>query len=126
MLINNRSPSDMTIYKLAFQRLNERSDDVINKISNFVEGIRIASSNEKPRTPSSAHRSKTKSSPGKSECEPTGRSAAEEVIINAEHFKAQLQPPKGLLTESVIHKLISGLDEDDKFFNVTCHIDSSL
>ena len=48
-----KSPSDTTVYKPAFQ-VSDDSDRVINKISNFVEGIRIESAGS--RRPGDLHR----------------------------------------------------------------------
>ena len=63
------------------------------------------------------------------------RSAADTAIIEAERFKAQIQPGKGI---SFNNKPMSGVEleelrhlryldmEDDEFFHTTCHIDTSI
>ena len=53
-----KSPSDMTIYQPAFKRGNE-SNDLLNKISNFVENIRRDSGSSRRVTPTvTAHENK--------------------------------------------------------------------
>ena len=44
--------------------------------------------------------------------------------MDAEKYKVDLQPPKGKAFNW--EKFISNFDDDDKFFHVTCHIDSNL
>ena len=64
-----------------------------------------------------------------------GRSAAEEAILQAERYKAQIQQPchPGRLNQRLSPHEIDNLQykrylesDDDDFFHVTCHIDSNL
>ena len=59
----------------------------------------------------------------------TAREAAEKVIVNAEQFRAQIQPPKGKTNElnSELSRLLHNhMDDDNESFYVTCHIDGNL
>ena len=52
---------------------------------------------------------------------------AEQIIVGAEKFRAQIQPPKGkiLSEDHELLKMISNhFDDDDNFFHITCHLDS--
>ena len=54
------------------------------------------------------------------------REEEDEAILDAEHFKAKIQPPKGKLSYAEILKLHETDDNDDDFFHITCHVDESL
>ena len=54
----------------------------------------------------------------------SGKEIADNIIIDAERFKASVQPPKGRSLN--IQRLLEYMDDDDEFFHVTCHIDPSL
>ena len=63
--------------------------------------------------------------------QPRAKEAAENVILDAEQFQAQIQQPRGgclniIQTHVDANHFASGLDDDDQFFHVTCHIKSSL
>ena len=59
---------------------------------------------------------------------------AEQIVLDAEKFKASLQPPRGEppllntspsgITNEVYLKRL--FDNDNEFFHVTCHVDSNL
>ena len=52
---------------------------------------------------------------------------AENLIVEAEKFKASVAPPKGkYFTDSEMEQLARRFDNDDDFFHVTCHLDSNL
>ena len=65
------------------------------------------------------------------------RSAADQAILQAERFKAQIQPQSGMYNRN-INQNTCGFDrevlrhmryldcDDDEFFHTTCHIDESL
>ena len=44
--------------------------------------------------------------------------------MNAEQLKAKIQPPKGKVFD--FDKFLQSIDDDDKCFHVTCHIDDQL
>ena len=111
-------------------------DEIIDKISNFVEQVRIKTSGGWKRlspTPDRIQKSCNvqlqqqipPAEPGTSGAS-EGCAVADKIVINAEQFKAKLQPPKG---ESYVDfaKVVKALtDDDDEFFHVTCHIESGL
>ena len=104
-----KSPSDTTLYKPA---LSKRADkDMLNRISNFVENIRIetstANSSKDGMNGTPVRRTNVPQEiPAPREEEP--------VILQAEHIKANLSAPTG------------EIDNDDNFFHVACLIDSNL
>ena len=62
------------------------------------------------------------------------KEATDWVILDAEHFKANLVAPKGMqdlqnyLPDKIDNniELLRRLDDDDDFFNISCHIEESL
>ena len=48
-----------------------------------------------------------------------GRALAEQLILDAERFKASVQPPKG-------NYQVHNVEDDDEFFHLTCHLDGNL
>ena len=125
--ITAKSPSDTTLYKPGLNKESGTTpQDVINKISNFVEEIRIGTS--KQASPSNTtHRSdkaKSRVNEPSSSRRDEAKDNADEVVLNAEHLKEKIQPPKG---KSINYqKFIQSVDDDDEFFHVTCHIDDNL
>ena len=127
-----KSPSDTTIYAPALMRgKSNNTDEIIDKISDFVEGIQIQGRRDqgsvtpqgRPRTTDSAPRSDRSAVT-------QARDLAERTIVEAEKFKAQIAAPKGLeflfdkfKNERDIQRL---LDTDDEFFHVSCHIDEQV
>ena len=101
----NKSPSDTTIYRPALMKGVNESNDIINKISDFVEGIRIGGSRQD--TPGDKHYGTPRMDAGKSDSmkswdEPqpstlqnVSKDTADHILIDAEQYKAKLQPPKG-------------------------------
>ena len=79
-----------------------------------------------------------KKTPNKAKDDTGVMAAAEQVILNAEQYKANLHSPKGKIHEdgvsvanplgpSEVRKLLDRLqDDDDEFFHISCHIDSNL
>ena len=189
---NAKSPSDTTIYVPALARntmvggtptgflndhiRNATSPQVIDKISDFVEKIRlendIGSRSERGedrrqnRHSRSRSRSATPARRQNTTPEYTGhgnareasdhghrrerRSIADDIVIQAEKFKASIMPPKGNESDEqnnigineynadfsrnlqeMIHLLKQQKggdtqDTDDDFFHVTCHVDATL
>ena len=123
MVRSNRTklPSDTTLYKpaLAMGRNNSRSD-IINRISNFVEGIRIES---EAGDLSSWYKSPKCSTEMDQHARKKSDDKATRAIIQAEQFKAQLTPPPGAIQS--IQSVVDN-DNDDDFFHVSCHIDDAL
>ena len=118
-------PSDTTIYQPAFKKVNEKTHDAIQRISNFVDNIRLQ--DEIRSTPGHSQQKTSVQPKPKDTEEVTDRTAVEKVVLDAERFRAQIQPPRGKqITDLDLARLLNYVDDDDEFFNVTCHIDSSL
>ena len=127
-----KSPSDTTLYTPALRR-NRRSLDAISKISNFVESMRLEEDDRGARTRVQDHVRPRKSEPGRNQHSSPrdrhdrdsrdrdrqslrpARELADQVIVEAERFKADLVPPRGRSNDFV--------DNDDEFFHITCHVD---
>ena len=136
-----KSPSESTVYALALlQNAGYEGDEtqVIDKISNFVEGIRFESSKKRrdstPHgTPKSnrtfgAARGSEREVPGTSGGSSGGsmREATGTLLLQAEKYKANLVAPKGMVPIDDNIRLLRNFDSDDDFFHVSCHIEESL
>ena len=131
-----KSPSDTTLYTRALNRAQGPGDDanqMINRISNFVENIRLES--ERGNTPqrrsgTSFHQRDT--ARAEAESEARAKAIADKILLEGEQNKADIAlPPKGNVEEPVIMAMNSfkaqpQQDADDDFFHVTCHIDTAL
>ena len=117
-----KSPSDTTLYTPALKKAKD-SNEMLNKITNFVESIRIESMGAAQVLPGRAP------PPVAAEGRPSlvaddhhpGTSTqdkTEQRIIQAEQFCANIVAPKG--------RNLMGDDNDDDFFHITCHIEQSL
>ena len=139
-----KSPSDTTLYTPALKKEME-TNNVIDRISDFVETIRIQdqharewpSTSRRQQPPDVNNINSQRPSPVQVE-----HDVAEQMILDAEHFKGNVTAPKGneLITQvEPIGGLYNGLphlppeiemlcrnDNDDDFFHITCHIDPSL
>ena len=107
-----KSPSDTTIYRPAYLA-NDESEKIINKISNFVEGIRIETNSSDKQREKDPHRvmrtppvqvistpkqSKTKEVVSdEREEDPDAKEIAENLVNGSNQYQATLQPPKGEL-----------------------------
>ena len=150
-----KSPSDTTLYTPTFRK-GVQENAIIDKISNFVESIRIEgqSSEQSARdrdrsmremhrmgrsrdTPPKEVRSRSRSKSGKhsrharkDKRDLTQRKnspdVADEFIVQAEQFRAQVTAPKGRFTLGPEIELLRQNDNDDDFFHITCHIELSL
>ena len=118
-----KSPSDTTLYKPAF-KVNTEGQAIIDKISNFVEGIRIESDHKRRSSPTVPPPSTPKQS--RADGLMTGKEAAEIAILDADQNKVKTKSPRGELSQTEFKQLIRSLDDDDEFFHITCHIDSAL
>ena len=146
-----KSPSDTTIYGPALNKritngrlgLGEvdNTESVINQISNFVEQMRRSSisSGRKDSTPRCVTTPVQEAGPSGRKPEPT---AAANIILDAERFKANVMPPTGngdsgnqLVLQQNPDGLFQGLteflrkmahNEDDEFFHITCHVGANL
>ena len=117
-----KSPSDTTIYRLGLNRESvKESNEIINRISNFVEDIRIGAS--KGGTPVDDHRKTRPIEPSTSHED--DKDLADKIVLDVERSKARIQPPKGR-SSLEFHKFMQNSDDDDEFFHVTCHIDKNL
>ena len=156
-----KSPSDSTLYTPALKKIHNDSETykLIEKISNFVESIRMESevgeSSLAPRrqremvTPERQrsitprrrlHLSDEEGedpepemfvggpSPNRESVPESPLQKAERIVRDAEKMKANLIAPKGMLPIKIDHniEMLRNLDNDDDFFHVSCHIDSSL
>ena len=125
-----KSPSDTTIYRPAFKKVNESANDVIVKISNFLDGMRIATQQTDKQSGNVGTKvtpTPKRSQKERAEQNPNARDEAEKVIIEAEQYRAGIQKPSSEAINLELAKLLNrSLDDDDEFLHVTCHIDGNL
>ena len=146
-----KSPSDTTTYSPGLRKAVSDEISVVDKISNFIEGIRLGNnrrSSEAGDTRQVEHgehsRSWNKRTPDKA-----ADRLSDQLVLQAEKFKAKIEAPKGNYTEMLMpydyDKLqtkfiqLDGLapvdkeilflhnfDQDDEFFHVTSQIEPAL
>ena len=146
-----KSPSDSTLYNPALKRLRpdqesivnvternipegtEYSNNIIEKISNFVDSIRLEQTHkdvQSDTTRESQHRRPSQEVPRSSrdEEEERARKIADKVVLESEKFKANLVAPTGTLPIKIDSdiELLRKFDNDDDFFHISCHVDQSL
>ena len=134
-----KSPSDTTLYKPAMQLRGEET--MINKISNFIEGIRINNERSRSVTPGEDPGDGKRKTPAREDrSSPSmSRDIAGVVIQNAEKFKVDITAPKGNDQNTILdisatipnmlgrgELLHRGGENDDDFFHITCHIEQNL
>ena len=119
-------------------------DQISNQISKFLEGVRIQVEQQGPRL---SHGDQ----PGVSgeiassfdDQIHDGHRKSDDIILNAERFKASVNPPPGNQRFGMgefegalkgnpgigldqVQEVDHTLDVDDQFFHVTCHIDAAM
>ena len=146
-----KSPSDTTLYTPVLKR-GKKANNLIDRISDFVESIRLETESEDSRRRRSrdSQRADVRSRLGKrSDSRPgcskdnyddyssteeelvakePAREKANQLIVNAEKMKASLVAPKGNLPKEIDDNimLMRQLDNDDDFFHISCHVDKLL
>ena len=136
-----KSPSDTTIYNLGLKRLKEqkgKTGSLLHKVSDFVENIRMETESEMVGRGDMDNHAKGKlraSDATQPETSSTGKDdaehRAEDVVVQAEKFRANVSAPKGMLFTNELNmnlpqKVAMNYKNDDNFFHVTCHIEASL
>ena len=108
-------------------------NEIINRISQFVEGIRIEQEHQERSTEKQqAHGSKDRNDEHDREERPGAKAVAEKTILQAEKFKAAGIPPdkgKGNIIpdfQELLTELMGLIDNDDDFFHITSHVDRNL
>ena len=134
----------------------QNSDKVIDQISNFVESIRMSQEEQggshqrgkKRKSVEEIENSKVLNSPAilrrekfRSERQDIGdkrrveerdavgvtaNSVVNRMVVEAEKFRANINAPQGMSDGVNKEMLAHVLDNDDDFFHVSCHIESSL
>ena len=144
-----KSPSDTTLYSPAVRRVTEEDSveqNMVNKYVNQCNQINSADPGEvdkintilnKIRLDFEGKKKNNEESNNNEEPQPStssfglkseqeklaeARAAAEERILQAERYKASLQIPQ---QGKEISLLARYMDDDDDFFHLTCHIDST-
>ena len=149
-----KSPSDTTIYAPALRGLRktldkDRPGELMERISNFVEEIRLETTGVSPSNfatcfadkdnnvsnnvrPGTSHGGTVTATPPPQPDPATDQQenfeAARKAIINAEKHKASAEPPpKGMLEVfDVIRRGEDDMLDDDQFFHLACHVDGVL
>ena len=146
-----KSPSDTTLYTPALKK-NKQVSNAIERISDFVESMRLTDrrgrkrkrsqyrsrsrdsshddvppppqSRDRGRQPSSSERFRENDRDSRHE-EHDEPPEVEDAILDAERFKASVVPPKGKLSYAEMVQLRKG-DDDDDFFHISCHVSTDL
>ena len=128
---------------------NVDMSNVDDHVSQFVERVRRDSRRSGDRSESrersrsqerqrhgSGERGSKRGEDDRSQSRNRSRSVADNIVLQAERFKATIDPPKGNESlEENVKQLISLLqskgslsepDTDDDFFHITCHIEQGL
>ena len=139
-----KSPSDTTLYTPALIKGKCGENELLDKITNFVEGIRLEGRSARPTpvpslaNPARSSHARTHSEflankrdgPTREEPEPStsrreltprrdesAKDKAGKFIIESEQFHASIEPPpRGEYDQF----------DDDDYFHLTCHVDSAL
>ena len=112
---------------------------LIDKISDFVEGIRISTTqktdlvrDDGPST-STGRRGNTANEVTEERYDAErdklsqARTRANRLIIEAEQYKAQVETPKGRNSMNNMNNMANmHRQEDDEFFHISCHIDPNI
>ena len=151
-----KSPSDTMLYAPALNKIADRNSprialnfskegeqrvvptDLIDKISEFVESIRIANKPVQQPQPSTSGKDKERDRMS------MAWETVQKVVIQAEQFRAEVATPKGKQLNHVQHATNSPMNleartkflginnedgrvlDDDEFFHITCHMDRLL
>ena len=132
-----KSPSDTTLYTPALQKTADKG--MVERISNFVESIRL----EGDRSGKDRNVSRRQSPLASSSYMPSDVGAAtqhgpeydaakirtQHEVVEAEKFKASLLPVSGMVDDMLANNNGIGQDEnltDDQFFHLTCHVNAAL
>ena len=130
-----KSPSDTTIYAPALNKVNKNPQgniEIIDKISNFVEGIRLethfshqpgSKSHEREK---SRERASSNSEEDEGDPEPTAQQLADETVLQAEKYQVVIEPPvRGKPMVDMIPQREDKFN-DDSYFHLACHVDNTL
>ena len=111
---------------------NDKHKSLMEKISDFVENLRMEADEQLPST--SGYRASEVTVPGKLDA----KKKADRTILEAERFKATINTPPGKMTCSEYNSNNDEVDSsmrdnterrsksDDDFFHLTCHVDPTL
>ena len=143
-----KSPSDTTVYAPALHMLNESpqgmsAESAMDKISSFVEGIRLETQHRVTPTRGIPQVDVVRQPQASTSREPTqpdvrivehGEQDELEVarkrILESEQFNATIEPPpkgRNLFPDIDMVKRSEQDDlHDDEFFHLTCHVDKNL
>ena len=145
-----RSPSDSAVYTPALNKVTKTPENspiakrldmsqdfakcvTIDKISEFLDNIRLEQANKEKRSKrreSAAGTSKGHNS--SMEEEQTNRSRAEDAVIEAEKYKASIEPPHPgkfrHLDDESLEGIEPGIDtgDDDELFDIALHVEENL
>ena len=139
-----KSPSDTTLYTPALKKVVDQG--MVDRISDFVEAIRLEGTvrtvdqRASPIAGMSQRHDEGRVPVGRPELDSV-RAKTQQTILDAEKFKATIEPVPGMFDENGIlceqqnfgkvNLMNNGMAvgngfSDDDFFHLTCHIDVSL
>ena len=92
-------------------------NNMIDKISDFIEGIRIDATHAQEEGPSTSNGRRNRYEEEKEKLS-QARTRANRLILEAEQYKAKIEVPKG--------RSLDDKEMDDDFFHLSCHIEPGL
>ena len=114
-------------------------DGLANQITTFIEGIRIQGENgETSLNDRDGGRYEDRAAPRQNDnnrrrCETEldellqeAKEKSHNMILDAERFRASVNPPSGSVIGPAGRMMAENLDIDDQFFHVTCHVEEGL
>ena len=137
-----KSPSDTTLYRPAMRQKKADDNNLVDRISQFIENIRIQGDRRqfrsRTRTPVPEYSCRswereTSETESRGEVGAVPDRSVDQALQEAEQHKISLAAPKGNITQISSPQGINlatdgsmSTDNDDDFFHESCHIDVDL
>ena len=104
------------------------TDEIANKVSEFIEGIRIQNEQNAIEIAHQAQKTGPSVMDNMDGLVEEARAKSSKIILDAEHFRAAVNPPAGMASVIGLAGAMNEqmLDIDDQFFHVTCHVDPGM
>ena len=104
------------------------TDEIANKVSEFIEGIRIQNEQNAIEIAHQVQKTGPSVMDNMDGLVEEARVKSSKIILDAEHFRAAVNPPAGMASVIGLAGAMNEqmLDIDDQFFHVTCHVDPGM
>ena len=104
------------------------TDEIANKVSEFIEGIRIQNEQNAIEIAHQVQKTGPSVMDNMDGLVEEARAKSSKIILDAEHFRAAVNIPAGMASVIGLAGAMNEqmLDIDDQFFHVTCHVDPGM